>query len=330
MYTANTDRYKTMAYRRCGNSGLKLPEISFGLWHNYGKDSTEQNAREMLITAFNLGVTHFDIANNYGPPPGSAEEMFGRILKSDFLPYRDELIISSKAGYSMWPGPYGDLGSRKYLVASCDASLKRTGLDYFDIFYHHRPDSGTPLEETMGALDFLVRSGKALYAGISNYGAKEAELAFGILKQLGTPCLIHQPNYSMLNRKAENGLIDACAANGVGMMCYAPLAGGRLTDRYINGIPADSRAAGASPFLNTKHITPELQTALSALQAVAAERGQALAQMALSWVLRHKGVTSALIGASRASQIEDCCKAVGAAEFADEELTKIEGILGNL
>jgi L-glyceraldehyde 3-phosphate reductase len=327
MYIADQNRYQGMAYRRCGHSGLKLPEISLGLWHNFGLSSAEQNARDMLRAAFDLGITHFDIANNYGPPPGSAETTFGRILKSDLAPYRDELVISSKAGYTMWPGPYGNDGSRKYLVASCDASLKRTGLDYFDIFYHHRPDPDTPLEETMSALDHLVRSGKALYAGLSNYKPEQAKEAFAILQRLGTPCLIHQPNYSMLNRGAENGLLETCESAGVGVIAFAPLAGGRLTNRYLGGIPDDSRAAGANPFLKVEQITPELLDTLAKLDALASRRGQTLAQMALTWVLRHGVVTSALIGASKVSQIEDCAKAAGAAGFTDEELRTIDGLL---
>jgi L-glyceraldehyde 3-phosphate reductase len=330
MYTANPNRYQTMAYRRCGHSGLKLPEISFGLWHSYGETSLEQTGREMLRAAFDLGITHFDIANNYGPPPGAAESMFGRLLQSDFAAYRDELIISSKAGYTMQPGPYGDWGSRKYLIASCNASLKRTGLDYFDIFYHHRPDPDTPLEETMGALDHLVRSGKALYAGLSNYGPDRAAEAFAILQKLGTPCLIHQPNYSMLRRDPEEGLLGTCESAGAGVIAFAPLASGRLTNRYIGGIPTDSRAAGASPFLKTEHITPELRAILPKLDALASQRGQTLAQMALTWVLRHKAVTSALIGASRVSQIEDCAKAAGAAGFSHEELREIDTLLAGV
>jgi len=330
MYTANTNRYKSMTYRRVGKSGLKLPEISLGLWHNFGHTTPEQNARDMLLAAFDLGITHFDLANNYGPPPGSAELMLGQIMKSDLAPYRDELIISSKAGYTMWEGPYGDWGSRKYLVASCNASLKRTGLEYFDIFYSHRPDPETPIYETMAALDYIVRSGKALYAGISNYGPKEAEEAFKILRELGTPCLIHQPAYSMLNRRPEDGLISACEKNRVGMICFSPLAKGLLTDRYLKEIPKDSRAAGESPFLSTDSITPELVAKLNGLNKIASERGQTLAQMSLSWVLRHKAVTSALIGASRVSQIEDCVKAAGAAGFCDQELARIDESVGDM
>ena len=327
MYIAKENRYQTMPYRRCGKSGIKLPEISLGLWHNFGHTATEQNARDMLTAAFNLGITHFDIANNYGPPPGSAELVFGQVMRSDLAPYRDELIISSKAGYLMWDGPYGEWGSRKNLIASCNASLKRTGLDYFDIFYSHRPDPETPLYETMSALDYLVRSGKALYVGVSNYAPKEAEEAFKILRELGTPCLIHQPAYSILNRRPEDGLIDACDKNGVGMICFSPLAGGRLTDRYLKGIPEDSRAASASPFLNTESITPELVTVLRGLNELAMQRGQTLAQMSLSWVLRHEAVTSVLIGASRVSQIEDCIKAAGSAGFTDEELRRIDELV---
>ena len=326
MYNANESRYETMAYRRSGRSGLKLPEISLGLWHNFGGLATEDNARDMLTTAFDLGITHFDIANNYGPPPGSAETMFGRIMRSDLAPYRDELIISSKAGYLMWPGPYGEWGSRKYLIASCDASLRRTGLQYFDIFYHHRPDPDTPLEETMSALDSIVRSGKALYAGLSNYGPGEAAEAFKLLRELGTPCLIHQPAYSMLRREPENGLLDVCERDGVGVICFSPLAGGRLTNRYLGGIPEGSRAAGASPFLQAGQITPALLSALRGLDDIASERGQTLAQMALSWVLRRSAVTSALIGASGAAQIVDCIKAAGAAGFSDEELRQIDAL----
>ncbi|MCL2033365.1 MAG: aldo/keto reductase [Oscillospiraceae bacterium] len=327
MYNANESRYDTMTYRRCGRSGIQIPEISLGLWHNFGEAATVENARDMLTAAFDLGITHFDIANNYGPPPGSAEIMFGRIMRSDLAPYRDEMIISSKAGYLMWPGPYGEWGSRKYLIASCDASLKRTGLAYFDIFYHHRPDPDTPLIETMSALDWIVRSGKALYAGISNYGPDEAAEAFKILRELGTPCLIHQPKYSMLFREPENGLLDVCERAGAGVICFSPLAGGRLTDRYLGGIPKDSRAAGGSPFLSSGQITPALLSALSKLSDIASERGQTLAQMALSWTLRHSAVTSALIGASSKSQIEDCAKAAGFAKFSGEELHKIDEII---
>jgi len=328
MYSPNEKRYESMVYRNCGKSGLKLPAISLGLWHNFGQNATEENARDMLYTAFNLGITHFDIANNYGPPPGSAEEMFGKVMKTDFAPYRDEMVISSKAGYTMWPGPYGSWGSRKHMIASCDASLKRTGLDYFDIFYHHRPDPNTPIEETMAALDHLVRSGKALYVGVSNYNVPEqAEDAYNALKQLGTPCRINQPRYSMLNRDKEEGLFSTCEAHGVGIMAYAPLSGGRLTDKYLNGIPTDSRAGSSNTSLNPEHITPKLIAALKKLDTVAKERGQNLTQLAISWVLRQESVTSALIGASRASQIVDCCKAADATNFSADELAKIDEIL---
>jgi len=330
MYEANVNRYGDMAYRRAGRSGLRLPEVSLGLWHNFGYAATYDNARDMLLTAFDLGVTHFDIANNYGPPPGSAESMFGRVLKSDMQPYRDELIVSSKAGYLMWPGPYGEWGSRKYMIASCDQSLKRAGLDYFDVFYHHRPDPDTPVYETMSALDYLVRSGKAVYAGISNYKAAEAAEAFKVLRELGTPCVLHQPAYSILNRAPEAGLLDACNDNGVGVICFAPLAGGRLTERYLNGVPADSRAGGDSPFLKKEHITPQLVAALNGLKDMAAARGQTLAQMALGWVLRRSEVTSALIGASSAAQICDCVKAAGSTGFTGEELAGIDALIAGL
>jgi len=327
MYHANDKRYKSMNYRRSGRSGLKLPEISLGLWHNFGAYATEENARDMLRTAFDLGITHFDIANNYGPPPGAAEIMFGRIMRSDFAHYRDELIISSKAGYLMWEGPYGEWGSRKHLIASCDASLRRTGLDYFDIFYHHRPDPDTPLEETMSALDAIIRSGKAQYAALSNYNPEEAKEAFKLLRELGTPCLIHQPKYSMLCREPEDGLIDACEKAGVGVICFSPMAGGLLTNRYLNGIPGNSRAAGDSPFLQSEQITQKLLSVLKGLNDIASERGQTLSQMALSWVLRHDAITSALIGASNSAQIIDCSKAVGAARFTDDELKKIDKLV---
>ena len=330
MYNAKDNRYDAMRYHSCGKSGLKLPEISFGLWHNFGGDATENNARDMLTTAFDLGITHMDIANNYGPPPGYAEEIFGRIMRSDFAPYRDELTITSKAGFLMWPGPYGEWGSRKHLISSCDASLRRTGLEYFDIFYHHRPDPDTPLEETMSALDYIVRSGKALYVGISNYGPKESKKAFKLLRELGTPCLIHQTKYSMLFREPESELFSVCERDEVGIICFSPLAGGLLTNRYLEGIPSDSRASGASPFLQIKQITPERLKTLQELNDVASDRGQTLAQMALSWTLRHSSMTSALIGASSAKQIKDCVKVVGTAGFSDEELKKIDELTKNV
>ncbi|QWU17231.1 L-glyceraldehyde 3-phosphate reductase [Paenibacillus sophorae] len=327
MYTANTDRYENMVYNRCGRSGVRLPAISLGLWHNFGGIDALENGRAMIRRAFDLGITHFDLANNYGPPPGSAEENFGAILKKDFLPYRDEMIISSKAGFYMWPGPYGEWGSKKYLVASLDQSLKRMGLDYVDIFYHHRPDPDTPLEETMAALDLIVRQGKALYVGISNYRAEEAREALQILRRLGTPCLIHQPNYSMLSRWIEDGLQDVLEEEGVGTIAFSPLQKGILTDRYLNGIAPDSRAAGPSAFLSEKELTEDVLGKVRRLNEVAAARGQKMSQLALSWVLRGGKVTSALIGASKVSQIEDAAAALRAPELSAEELEKIEGIL---
>ncbi|MGL4736943.1 MAG: L-glyceraldehyde 3-phosphate reductase [Cellulosilyticaceae bacterium] len=328
MYLADEKRYEQMQYRRCGKSGLKLPMISLGLWHNFGDVDRYENSKAMVRKAFNLGITHFDLANNYGPPAGSAETNFGRILKEDFGAYRDELIISTKAGYHMWQGPYGDWGSKKYLVSSLDQSLKRMGLEYVDIFYHHRPDPETPLEETMGALDLLVRQGKALYVGISNYQPEQAREAIRILKGLGTPCLIHQPSYSMMNRWVEEGLLDVLSEEQVGGIAFSPLAGGRLTDRYLKGIPSDSRAARAdSPFLHTADITEELLTKLQGLDAIAKERGQKLSQMALAWVLRQEAITSVLIGASRTSQIEECVGALERLDFSAEELGRIDALL---
>nr|WP_025697076.1 aldo/keto reductase [Paenibacillus forsythiae] len=327
MYTASTERYDHMVYNRCGRSGLRLPAISLGLWHNFGGIDTLENGRAMIRRAFDLGITHFDLANNYGPPPGSAEENFGTILNKDFLPYRDEMIISSKAGFYMWPGPYGEWGSKKYLVASLDQSLKRMGLEYVDIFYHHRPDPDTPLEETMAALDLIVRQGKALYVGISNYRAEEAREAIRILRRLGTPCLIHQPNYSMLSRWIEDGLQDVLEEEGVGTIAFSPLQKGILTDRYLSGIAPDSRAAGPSAFLSEKELTQEVLGKVRRLNEVAAARGQKMSQLALSWVLRGGKVTSALIGASKVSQIEDAAAALKAPELSAEELEKIEDIL---
>ncbi|MEK3731338.1 MULTISPECIES: L-glyceraldehyde 3-phosphate reductase [Paenibacillus] len=326
-YVASEDRYEGMIYNRCGKSGLKLPAISLGLWHNFGGVDTFENARNMITRAFDLGITHFDLANNYGPPPGSAEETFGRVLARDLRSYRDEMVISSKAGYYMWPGPYGEWGSRKYLISSLDQSLKRLGVDYVDIFYSHRLDPETPLEETMMALDHIVRSGKALYVGISNYSPEKTEEAISILKSLGTPLLIHQPSYSLLNRTVENGLLDVLEEHGVGSIAFTPLAQGLLTNKYLNGIPVDSRAAGASVFLNEKHITPEVLRKIRALNQIAAARGQSLAQFALAWVLRGGRVTSALIGASKVSQIEDNVAALNNLEFSKEELDRIEAIL---
>jgi L-glyceraldehyde 3-phosphate reductase len=327
-YIADENRYKKMKYRRTGNSGLLLPELSFGLWHNFGDNDNLNTARNLLKCAFDNGITHFDLANNYGPPPGSAETNFGKILKKDFKNYRDELIISSKAGYGMWPGPYGDFGSKKFLVASLDQSLQRMGLDYVDIFYHHRPDYDTPLEETMGALDLMVRQGKALYVGISNYQPKEAEKAFKILKNLGTPCLIHQPNYNLFNRWIEDGLLDVLENSRVGAICFSPLAQGMLTDKYINGLPKDSRAVKDSPFLNTNQVL-EMLPKIKALDEVAKNRNQTLAQMAISWILKDNRITSVLIGASKTEQILDSVKAIETTSFFDDELTKINEILSS-
>jgi L-glyceraldehyde 3-phosphate reductase len=327
-YQANASRYADMPYRRVGRSGLKLPAISLGLWHNFGGVDSYENGRSMLLRAFDLGITHFDLANNYGPPPGSAETMFGQVLKSDLAPYRDELIISTKAGYRMWEGPYGEWGSRKYLIASLDQSLKRMGLDYVDIFYSHRPDPETPLEETMMALDQIVRQGKALYVGISNYDAEQTRRAASIMKELGTPLLIHQPSYSMLNRWIENGLQDVLDEYGIGSIAFSPMAQGQLTNKYLNGVPADSRAANPnSPFLKEADLKAEKLAKVKRLNDIAAERGQSLAQMALAWVLRGGRVTSALIGASRVSQIEENVAAVRNLEFSEEELRRIEDIL---
>jgi len=326
-YTPASDRYESMVYNRCGRSGLKLPAVSLGLWHNFGGVDYLENMRAMLHRSFDLGITHFDLANNYGPPPGSAEENFGRILKTDFAGYRDELVISTKAGYHMWPGPYGDWGSRKYLVSSLDQSLKRMGVDYVDIFYSHRPDPDTPLEETMMALDQVVRQGKALYVGISSYNAEQTARAAEILKQLGTPLLIHQPSYSMLNRWIENGLQDVLDETGAGTIAFCPLAQGLLTSRYISGIPEDSRAAKLTGFLKSKDVTDDKIAKIRALNEIAAGRGQTLAQMALAWVLRRGKVTSALIGASRVSQIEENVAALNRLDFSDEELAKIDSIL---
>ena len=321
------DRYECMTYNRCGKSGLKLPAVSLGLWHNFGGVDHYDNARAIALQAFDVGITHFDLANNYGPPPGSAEQTFGHILKRDLAAYRDELVISSKAGYGMWPGPYGDWGSRKYLIASLDQSLRRMGLDYVDIFYHHRPDPETPLEETMTALDYAVRSGRALYAGISSYKPEETRQAAKLLRDLGTPCLIHQPSYSMLNRWVEDGLLDALDEEGIGCIAFCPLAQGLLTNRYLDGVPDDSRAASAHGFLSRDRVTDDVVAKVRKLNAIAELRGQSMAQMALSWVLRHGAVTTALIGASRPSQVVDSALAAGAAPFTDDELTQIETIL---
>jgi L-glyceraldehyde 3-phosphate reductase len=317
-----------MAYVRCGRSGLKLPKVSLGLWHNFGGVDVFENGRAMVLRAFDLGVTHFDLANNYGPPPGSAEENFGKILRQDLAKYRDELIISTKAGYDMWPGPYGEWGSRKYLVASLDQSLKRMGLDYVDIFYSHRPDPETPLEETMGALDHIVRSGKALYAGISSYTPEQTRTSARILHELGTPCLIHQASYSMFNRWIEKALLAVLDDEGIGCIAFSPLAQGLLTNKYLSGIPDDSRVAKPHGFLRREHLTEEKLAKVGKLNEIAASRGQSLAQMAIAWVLRHKAMTSAVIGANRVSQVEDCVAALNKLEFADDELRRIEKVLG--
>ena len=325
-YIADEKRYDKMNYRRTGNSGLLLPEISLGLWHNFGDHDNFKNARNLLKCAFDNGITHFDLANNYGPEPGSAERNFGKILKKDFSTYRDELIISTKAGYGMWPGPYGDLGSKKFLVASLDQSLQRMGLDYVDVFYHHRPDSETPLEETMGALDLMVKQGKALYVGISNYRPKEAAKAFKILKDLGTPCLIHQPNYNLFDRWIEDGLLDLLKNSGVGAICFSPLAQGMLTNKYISGLPKDSRAIKDSPFLNANQVIEKLPK-IKELHKIAENRNQSLAQMAISWILKDARITSVLIGASKTNQITDSVKAIEDTIFTEHEIIAIDTIL---
>ncbi len=326
-YRPDANRYqKNMQYRRCGNSGIKLPALSLGLWHNFGDVDDFNNCKEILHTAFDNGITHFDLANNYGPPPGSAETNFGKILKEDFAGYRDEMIISSKAGYTMWDGPYGDWGSKKYLVSSLDQSLKRMQLDYVDIFYHHRPDPETPLEETMMALDQIVRQGKALYVGISNYPADEAKRAFEILKQYGTSCLIHQPKYSMFERWVEGGLLDVLEKYGVGCIPFSPLAQGLLTDRYLNGIPADSRVA-KNGFLKAEQVTEDKLKRIRQLNEVALKRAQSLAQMALAWLLKDARVTSVLIGASKSAQLLDSIQCLQNLSFSNDELHSIETIL---
>ncbi len=324
VYQAAANRYDTMQYRRSGRSGLLLPAISVGIWWNFGGIDPLENSRQMLRRCLDLGVTHIDIANNYGPPPGSAEETFGQIMRQDLAPYRDELVISSKAGYRMWDGPYGEWGSRKYLIASCDQSLKRTGLDYFDIFYSHRFDPDTPLEETMGALDTIVRSGRALYAGISSYRPEQTREAARILKELGTPCLIHQPRYNMFDRWIEDGLLDVLTDEGIGCICFSPLDQGILTNKYIDALPQDSRAAKHDwgERLQSEKLDKVLQ-----LNAIAQERGQNMAQLALAWCLRHPGMTSALIGASKAEQISDAVAALATLDFSSEELARIEAIL---
>jgi L-glyceraldehyde 3-phosphate reductase len=328
MWQAADERYASMPYRRCGRSGLRLPAISLGLWHNFGGADDAARQREIVRTAFDLGITHFDLANNYGPPPGSAESSFGRLLDLDLRPYRDEIVVSTKAGYTMWPGPYGDWGSRKYLVASLDQSLKRMGLDYVDIFYHHRPDPSTPIEETMGALDYIVRSGRALYVGLSNYSGEQTRIAAAELRRLGTPCIINQSRYSMFVRQVEAGLLPVLEEEGIGAIAFSPLAQGLLTDRYLDGrLPADSRAAGSAGFLRAEHLTDDrLQTA-SALNAYAQGRGQSLAQLALRWVLRQPAVTSALIGASRPTQVIEAVQAARIPALDAGELEAIEMML---
>ncbi|HVW95570.1 MAG TPA: L-glyceraldehyde 3-phosphate reductase [Mucilaginibacter sp.] len=328
-YLPNNQRYQNMQYRRCGKSGLMLPAVSLGLWHNFGHIDVLENARNILRLAFDSGITHFDLANNYGPPPGSAEENFGKIFKEDFSNYRDELIISTKAGWKMWDGPYGDWGSKKYLVASLDQSLKRMGLDYVDIFYHHRPDPETPLEETMTALDLIVRQGKALYVGISSYSAEQSEKAFAILKQLGTPCLIHQPRYSMFDRWIEDGLLDVLGRDGVGCIPFSPLAQGVLTNKYLNGIPENSRAAShrGNGAIEEGQVTDEKINKARKLNEIAKNRGQNLAQMALSWVLKDDRVTSVLIGASKPEQVTDSIGCLDNIVFSEDELKLINDIL---
>lgn len=327
VYVPAEQRYESMVYRRSGRSGLKLPAVSLGLWHNFGGVDSLENARAMLRRAFDLGITHFDLANNYGPPYGSAEETFGQLLAQDFRPYRDELIISTKAGYDMWPGPYGEWGSRKYLLASLDQSLKRMGLEYVDIFYSHRPDPDTPLEETMGALAHAVHQGKALYVGISSYRPEQTRQAAAILRDLGAPCLIHQPSYSMFNRWVEDGLLEALADEGIGCICFSPLAQGLLTTKYLDGIPEGSRAARGARSLSPEAITPEKVEKARQLNELAQQRGQTLAQMAIAWTLRHPVMTSALVGASRVSQVEDNVAALNNLDFTEDELARIDQIL---
>lgn len=326
-YTASEDRYEKMQYRRCGKSGIMLPLLSLGLWHNFGDKDDFENSRNLLRTAFDNGITHFDLANNYGPPYGSAEKNFGKIFKEDFSKYRDELIISTKAGWDMWPGPYGNFGSRKYLIASLDQSLKRMGLEYVDIFYHHRPDPDTPLEETMGALDQIVRQGKALYVGISQYNAQDTTRAAEILRQQGTPFLIHQPRYNMMDRWVEDGLLDTLETEGIGSIAFSPLQQGILTSKYLHGIPEDSRVARDGRYLQESQLTPEVLEKVSKLNELAESRGQSLAQMAVAWLLKDHRVTSVLVGVSKTSQLHDNIKALQKLHFSKDELEKIEEIL---
>ena len=328
-YQPSPGRYATMEYRRCGNSGLKLPAISLGLWHNFGATDDVENCRSIIHTAFDSGITHFDLANNYGPPPGGAEEMFGRILKEDLRPYRDELVVSTKAGWPMWAGPYGDLGSKKYLIASLDQSLKRLGLEYVDIFYHHRPDPDTPIEETAGALESMVRQGKALYVGISSYSPLETQKAYDVLKSMGIPLIIHQPKYSLLDRKIEEGLLPVLEQNGIGCITFSSLAQGILTGKYLNGIPQDSRAASdrGNGALEPSGISEAVLEKVRALNGVAEERGQSLAQMSLAWVLKDPRITSVIIGASKAAQVVDSVRCLHNIGFKEEELKRIESIM---
>lgn len=326
-YIPSPSRYADMEYRRCGNSGLKLSAVSLGLWHNFGMDAAKANSRNLIFTAFDAGITHFDLANNYGPPPGSAEITFGEILHDNLKNYRDELVISTKAGYHMWDGPYGEWGSRKYLISSLDQSLKRMKVDYVDVFYHHRPDPETPLEETMGALDHIVRQGKALYVGISNYKPEEAASAIAILKRMNTPCVIHQPKYSMFERWVEDGLLDLLENEGLGCIPFSPLAQGLLTDKYLDGIPLDSRVSKSGVFLNQSHITPARLNIIKQLNELAKDRGQKLAHMALAWILKDKRITSVLIGASKPEQIGDSLLALNNTTFSEEELHLIDTIL---
>ncbi|WP_162340597.1 L-glyceraldehyde 3-phosphate reductase [Cyclobacterium salsum] len=326
-YQPESKRYESMTYRRCGRSGLDLPLISLGLWHNFGHSDDFKNGRKILRTAFDLGITHFDLANNYGPPYGAAEENFGRIFQKDFKALRDELIISSKAGWDMWPGPYGNFGSKKYLVASLDQSLKRMGLDYVDIFYHHRPDPDTPLEETMAALDLIVKQGKALYVGISQYSAEDTAKASKLLKEMGTPCLIHQPRYSMMDRWVEDGLLDVLESEGIGTIAFSPLEQGVLTNKYLDGFPEDSRAVKDGRYLQTEKLTPELLAKVEQLNDLAKNRGQSLAQMAIAWLLKDPRITSVLVGVSKASQIIDNVNSLKVLDFSKEELAIIEQLL---
>lgn len=326
-YTPSPTRYESMPYNRCGRSGLKLPAISLGLWHNFGGVDIYENSRAMFKRAFDLGITHFDLANNYGPPYGSAEETFGQILKKDLAPFRDELVISTKAGWDMWPGPYGDYGSRKYLIASLDQSLKRMGLEYVDIFYHHRPDNETPLEESMGALAHIVHSGRALYVGISSYSVQETRLAVDILRSLGTPCLIHQPSYNMFDRWVENGLLDLLSAEGIGCIVFSPLAQGLLTDRYLDGVPEDSRAAKPHSALTRDDVSEETISKVKQLNQIAIQRGQSMAQMAIAWILRHPAITSVLVGASNPTQIDENVAALENQAFSEDAIRAIDDIL---